>query len=111
MPHPAFANLEARLAAVTVARLANIALAAGTARYTAVLDRAVERLGEYGQFIESRDQITFNTMTAPDLAVGLVLQADPEQYSFDELRAMPRTTWTLDALQSNDGHLAVWWTR
>ena len=111
MPHPAFANLEARLAAVTVARLANIALVSGTARYAAVLDRAVERLGEYGQFIEARDQLSFDTQTAPGLAAGLVLRADPEQYSFDDLQVMPRSEWTLDALQSNDGLVAVWWTR
>lgn len=111
MPVPAFAVLESRLASAVVGMLANVALTDGAASYTAVLDSNVQRVGEYGQFSESRDQITFNKAAAPALAAGLVLNADPAVYSVDQLLAMPSTTWTLDALESDDGLVAVWWTR
>lgn len=91
--------------------LANIALTDGAASYTAVLDRNVARVGEYGNFIESRDQIAFRKSAAPLLSAGLVLNADPAVYSIDQLLAMPATSWTLDALESDDGMVAVWWTR
>lgn len=111
MSLPAFAVLEARLAAATVSAFANIVLTDGAHRYSAVLDRGVERVGEYGQFIESRDQLSFDKLAAPALAAGLVLQADPAYYTTAELLAMPRLRWTLDALQSDDGSISVWWTR
>lgn len=111
MAAPAFAALESRLAATVVARFANVALTDGTTAFTAVLDRNVQRVGEYGQFVESRDQLTFDKSAAPALAPGLVLNADPAVYSVDDLLAMPVTSWTLDALESDDGFAAVWWTR
>lgn len=111
MPMPAFAALEARLAAATVSAFANIVLTDGATRYSAVLDRGVEHVGEYGQFSESRDQLSFDKLAAPALTPGLALQADPGYYSADDLLAMPRHHWTLDALHSDDGRISVWWTR
>lgn len=111
MAVPAFSDLEARLADKAVRAFANITLTDGVASYSAVLDRNVQRVGEYGQFVESHDQITFNKYAAPALAAGLVLAADPAVYSVDQLLAMPATSWTLDALESDDGMVAVWWTR
>lgn len=111
MALPPFAALEARLAARVVGALANLALTDGVASYTAVLDRNVQRIGEHGQFVESRDQLTFSKADAPRLAAGLVLRADPAVYSVDQLLAMAATVWTLDALESDDGAVAVWWVR
>jgi hypothetical protein len=108
---PAFAALEARLAAATVSAFANIVLTDGAYRYSAVLDRGVERVGEYGQFTESRDQLSFDNLAAPALTPGLALNADPDYYSANDLVDMPRRQWTLDALQSDDGRVSVWWTR
>lgn len=115
MSLPAFARLETRLAAKTANALSNIALAVGAASCKAVLDRAVEKVGEFGQFVERRDQLTFAKSAlpalAPPLAPGLVVTADAAQYTTDELLALPRASWTLDALESDDGYLQVWWTR
>lgn len=111
MALPAFATLETRLAAKTVSAFSNLALALGAARFTAVLDRNVQRVGEFGQFIESRDQLTINKADIPELSVGTVLTADAAAYTAAELLALPRASWTLDALESDDGFIAVWWAR
>lgn len=108
---PAFAALESRLASAVIGTLGNIALTDGVTSYSAVLDRNVQRVGEYGQFVESRDKIAFNKSVAPALEPGMVLAADPAVYSVAELLAMSATSWTLDALESDDGMVAVWWTR
>lgn len=107
----AFSELESMLADNAVRAFSNIALTTGVASCTAVLDRNVERLGEYGQFAESRDRLTFSKASAPPLAVGVVLTADPAVYSAAQRLAMPVSSWTLDELESDDGLVAVWWTR
>lgn len=111
MPVPAFAALESRLAAATVGAFSNIVLTDGAYRYSAMLDRGVERVGEFGQFVESRDQLSFLKTDAPALNSGAALNADAGYYTTADLLAMQRTSWTLDALASDDGHIAVWWTR
>jgi hypothetical protein len=111
MPQPRFARLETRLAAVSVRTFGNVALTDGLQRFPAVLDRNVERLGGFGEMAERRDRLTFDLANAPCLSAGLVLSADPEQYTAEELLAMPCSEWTLDALESDDGLVAVWWVK
>lgn len=111
MALPNFAALEARLATQVVSAFGNIVLTAGGQRYFAVLDTGVERVGEFGQFAESRDRLTFDKQSAPALTPGLLLEADPGYYSMDELLALPRTQWTLDAESSDDGRVSEWWVR
>lgn len=111
MTQPRFARLESRLAAASVRAFGNIMLSDGVQSVSAVIDRNVERLGQFGEMVERRDRITFSLSGSPELASGLRLFADPDAYTPDELLAMPCTEWTLDALESDDGLVAVWWVK
>lgn len=106
-----FAALESRLAAAVVTRLGNITLSSGVAVFDAVLDRAVEFVGEYGLTGERRDRIAVGRADAAAFVAGMVIEADPATYSAAELAAMDRTSWTLDRLAADDGHLVSWWLR
>lgn len=108
-----FATLEADLATTVVGTFANVYLvrASDSVAFTAVLDRAVERVGEYGQVIDRRDQLTVQTVDGLTLAGGDTLAADPDEYTPDALAALPRSAWVLDGLASDDGYVQTWYTR
>lgn len=106
-----FAALESTLASVSLAAFANLTLSTGVAVFNAVMDRGVEFIGEYGLTGERRDRITVNRADAAEFATGLVLQADPNTYTTAELLAMERTSWTLDRIADDDGHLVSWWIK
>jgi hypothetical protein len=106
-----FAAIESRLAVATLGALANITLAKGAAVVVAILDRSVETLGEYGLTGERRDRITLLRTDGSGWAAGDAIAADPGTYTAGELAAMERTSWTLDRLATDDGHLVSWWLR
>lgn len=106
-----FAALESRLADAVVSRLGNITLFNGVDVLSADLRRAVEFVGEYGPTGERRDRITVSRADAATFVSGMPLEADPSTYTPAELLAMERSSWTLDRLASDDGHLVSWWLR
>lgn len=106
-----FAALESSLASVALATFQNITLTNGVDAFGAVLDRGVEFVGEYGLTGERRDRITVARADASWFANGLAIQADPNTYTTAELLAMERTSWTLDRIAADDGHLVSWWLR
>ena len=110
---PAFAALETRLARVVAKRLGNRALvrAADSARFTALVDEGVERVGEYGQVLESGDQISVARSSIASLAAGDVLSVDHLEHSIEAMAAMARTSWVLVGLERDDGYMQTWNTR
>lgn len=106
-----FAALETRLAAAVIGRLGNITLSNGVDVLSADLRRGVEFVGEYGITGERRDRITVTRAAAAAFVAGMVLEADPITYTAAELLAMDRTSWTLDRMADDDGHLVSWWLR
>lgn len=108
---PQMAELERMTAEVGIGLLANRVLTDGAERYQAIVDRNVERLGEYGQMVERRDRLTLVAAGAVRPRTGDTLEADPTYYSAAELAAMDKTDWTLEMLESDDGHVMVWWAR
>lgn len=111
MPAP-FAALEARVNAVTLAKLANVRLVSGVSRFAAVLDNMVYDLGEFGASAERRQIVTFKKA---DLAVapkpGDTVALDDAHYSAAELLAAERRCWTLDRLAKDDGSDLSYWLR
>lgn len=71
----------------------------------------MEFVGEFGLTGERRDRITVHRADAAWFANGLTIEADPLTYSAAELAAMERTSWKLDRMADDDGHLVSWWLR
>lgn len=111
MAAPSFSALEVSLAGTVMDRFENIRLSDGVDVFGAVLDRAVEFVGEYGLTGERRDRITLRRTDAVGFARGGAIQADPGTYSAAELAAMERTSWTLDRMDFDDGQLVSWWLK
>ena len=111
MALPAFASVESSLSASVLAAFQNIRLAHGAAVIDAVIDRALARIGEYDLSAERRDRITLARTAAAGFANGQTIAADPATYSVGELAAMPRSSWKLDRIDSDDGHLVSWWLK
>lgn len=111
MAAPAFAALESSLASATLGALANITLAKGAAVVVAILDRAVDMVGEYGLTGERRDRITVLRSAATGWAGGDSIAADPATYSSGELAAMTKSSWKLDRIAADDGHTITWWLK
>lgn len=110
MSLPRFAALEARVASLVSSVFGNVhLLVAGTVQVTAVLDRSIERIGEFGAVVSMSDRITVPRAVAAGFAPGATVVADPARYTVDEILSMPRSSWTLDSLASSDGALSVWW--
>lgn len=106
-----FAALETRLAAAVMATFGNITLSNGVDAFAADLRRGVEFIGEYNLTGERRDRITVHKAAAAGFTNGLAIQADPNTYSPAELSAMERTSWYLDRVAADDGHLVSWWLK
>lgn len=99
------------MASATLAAFANITLAKGAAVVEAVLDRAVEQMGEFGLTGERRDRITVLRTAASGWAGGDTIAADPATYSSGELAAMGKSSWKLDRIAADDGHTVIWWLK
>lgn len=106
-----FDVLESRLADAVINGIGNIVLSNGIDVMRADLRRGMEFVGEYGATGELRDRITVRRQDAVWFERGLVIQADPLTYTPAELLAMPRTSWTLDRMADDNGHLVSWWLR
>lgn len=106
-----FAALESRLADAVIDGIGNIVLSNGITVLRADLRRGVEFVGEYGATGELRDRVTVRRQDAAWFERGMTIQADPLTYTPAELLAMPRTSWTLDRMAADDGHLVSWWLR
>lgn len=106
-----FDVLESRLADAVINGIGNIVLSNGIDVMRADLRRGVEFVGEYGATGELRDRITVRRQDAALFERGMVIQADPLTYTPAELLAMPRTSWTLDRMADDNGHLVSWWLR
>ena len=111
MAAPAFAALESTLASATLGALANIKLAKGAGVVSAILDRMVETVGEYGLTGERRDRITLLRTEASGWAGGDSIAADPATYTAGELLAMGKSSWKLDRIDDDDGHTVTWWLK
>jgi hypothetical protein len=111
MPAPAFAALETSLAAATLGAFENIRLSTGSGVFGAVLDRAVDTVGEFGLSGDPRDRITVLRAEAANFTPGMPLAADPATYSVTERLAMPRASWHLDRMANDDGHVQIWWLK
>lgn len=106
-----FATLESNLASASLAAFENIRLTDGIAPFGAVLDRAVETVGEFSYTGERRDRITVLKSLATTFVPGMRIEADHATYTTAELLAMPRIEWTLDRKESDDGIVVVWWLK
>lgn len=111
MALPAFASIESSLSASALAAFANIRLAYGAAVVGAVINRSVARVGEYDLSAERRDHITLARTDATGFTSGQTIAADPTTYSIGDLAAMPRSSWKLDRIDSDDGYLVSWWLK
>lgn len=111
MPLPAFATLESSLAAVTLGAFENIRLTDGVNVFGAVLDRAVETVGEYGLSGERRDRISVLNEDCATFKPENVIAVDPATYTTDQILAMPRAEWKLDRKDSDDGQVSTWWLK
>lgn len=107
----AFAALESNLASVSLAAFENIRLTDGIAPFGAVLDRAVETMGEFRLTGERRDRITVLKSLATHFVPGLEIGLDADSYTTDEILAMPASNWKLDRKESDDGLVVVWWLK
>lgn len=111
MPLPSFYMIERKLAAVNVSAFCNRVLVKGGVQFNAILDRNINRFGEYDLNAERQDRMTVSLADSPALAVGDVVSMDPAYYTGTELAAEPKTSWRLDRKESDDGAVAVWWLR
>lgn len=111
MPLPAFASLESSLASVTLGAFANIRLTDGVNVFDAVLDRAVEAVGEYGLSSERRDRIGVLNEDCANFKPEDLIQVDTATYTTDQILAMPRAEWKLDRKDSDDGLVSTWWLK
>lgn len=106
-----FSAIEASLSSVTIGALSNITIYKDGSVVSAILDRSVETLGEYGLTGERRDRITLLRADASGWAGGDSIAADPATYSADDLAAMVKSSWKLDRISSDDGHTVSWWLK
>jgi len=108
-----FASIESTLAATSVATFENIRLIAGAVPFGTVMDRDVDMIGEYGLSGERRDRITLlkSVSAAAGLAGGVTVSPDPAYYSAGEIAAMVPSSWVVDRLAVDDGHVVSWWLR
>lgn len=112
MSLPAFAALEAHVASVTASVFGNAYLLVnGSVQVTAVLDRGLAQVGEYGLTSERRDRITLPKSSASAFAAGQAVVADPARYTAGEITAMGKSSWKLDRVDADDGHLVSWWLK
>ena len=108
---PPFAALETQLAEMAIDTFHNIHLTNGVDVFGAVLDRGVDTMGELGLSTGLRDRITVLRADAEWFAPGLEIHADPATYSTTDRLAMPRSSWYLDRLASDDGYVVIWWLK
>ena len=108
---PPFAALETQLAEMAIDTFHNIPLTNGADVFGAVLDRAVDTVGEFGLSGDPRDRITVLRAEAANFTPGMPLAADPATYSVTERLAMPRASWQLDRMASDDGYVQTWWLK
>ena len=94
-----------------MSRFGNIMLSDGVSVFAATLDRDIEFTGDYGSMSERRARITVPRAIAAGFVRGGVLSADPATYSVDEILAMEKSRWKLDALEKDDGRVVSWWLR
>lgn len=106
-----FAALESTLSSTVLTAFQNIRLAYGASVVGAVLDRAVDRVGEYDLTADRRDRITLARSDAAGFANGQTIAADPASYTVGDLAAMPKSSWKLDRIASDDGYQVVWWLK
>lgn len=108
-----FAALESTLSNTVITAFENIRLVAGAATFGAVLDRAVDKHGEYSLTSERRDRITLlkAAATAAALTPGLAVAVDPAFYTPAQITAMVKSSWKLDRMESDDGHVVEWWLK
>lgn len=108
-----FASIESTLAATSVATFENIRMIAGAVPFGAVMDRDVDTIGEYGLSGERRDRITVlkSASASAGLAGGVAVSADPAYYTASEIAAMVPSSWVVDRLAVDDGHVVSWWLR
>lgn len=106
-----FAGLESLTAQVSLGVLANVRLTDGLTPFEAVLDRGVERIGENSLTPERRDRITVSRAVACRFRPGMEVALDPATYSVDQRLAAQPSSWRLDSVDGDDGHIVSWWLR
>lgn len=108
---PAFASIEATISAMAHAVFTNLVLTDGSRTFSVVLDRAAEVMGEFGLTGETRHRIKLLRAASNGLAIGDTLTPDPATYTPAEIAAMPRQSFVLDRVESDDGHIVGWWLK
>lgn len=112
MSLPRFAALESRVAALASTVFGNAHLVVnGSIQVTAVLDRGIAQLGEFDLTGERRDRISLRRADAATFAAGQTVAADHARYTAAEITAMGKSSWKLDRLDADDGHLVSWWLK
>lgn len=112
MSLPRFAALESRVAAIASTVFGNTHLVVnGGVQVTAVLDRGISQIGEYDLTGERRDRISLRRADALTFAAGQTVVADTARYTAGEIAAMGKSSWKLDRLDADDGHLVSWWLK
>lgn len=107
-----FANIDKRINEKLIGKFCNISLLdSNDALVLAILDNTNHPFGEYEMNGEQRYTLTVNKQQYPALKRGDVLTANPLQYTPQELAAMPKTSFTLDAIEKDDGLMQVWWVQ
>lgn len=109
MAVPAFAALESRVAARTLAMLANARLTDGTLTFDALLDREAYPIGLYAEAADTRHVMTLAQADFEALAANAVIAYDPASYTSAWIAAQPRNNWVIDKIESRDGNLVKVW--
>lgn len=109
MVAPAFASLESSVAQAGISMLANARLTDGAVVFDAVLDRDVYPLGDFGGSVDTRHYMVLLQDDYDALADGATIEYDPASYTAAWIAAQPRTSFTLDKIESRDGNLVKVW--
>lgn len=107
MTLPAFASVELRMSQDALVMLTNLYAVKGGVSFSAHLARDEAHIGVESFSSERMSTLTYIKSSLPvALKRGDIVTADSAIYTAGELADMEQTSWTVDGVDHDDGHLA-----